>query len=169
MRRQALSITLVLATVVLALATAASGAPARNACTAGESTIGGVKYETFCGPAKASVKTGGKTLTFTNGACVTTSSYFTINVGATQLLATGKPVKAYFGLDVGKVPGGEEFGGRAAGGDGTYANVPVSFVSSTGTKYLALGATVKLTNGRKDGSFSGKLLTGGSASGTFSC
>jgi len=169
MLKQALLIGLAATAVALVSASVAASASARAGCTAGESTIGGVKYETFCGPAKATVKTGGKTLSFSNGACVMTGSYFTINVGATQLLATAKPVKPYFGLDVGKVPGGAEFGGRAAGGDGTYGNVPVSFVSNSGVKYLVLGATVKLTNGRKAGSFSGKLLAGGTASGTFSC
>jgi hypothetical protein len=60
----------------------------------------------FCGPAKAKVKVGPKTLSFTSGECTRTGTYLTINVGSAFLGApTVGPTRAYFGITVGRVPG----------------------------------------------------------------
>jgi hypothetical protein len=152
---------------VLLLALAASSAGnATTACTAGQTSVAGVSYESFCGPAKATVKAGGKTLSFTNGQCQIKPQSLTVNIGS-AILGSQKPAKPYFGFDVGKV-GGATFGGKAATADGTYSNLSVAF-NANGTRYLVLRATVTLKNNRKAGTFSGSLLTGGAASGSFSC
>jgi hypothetical protein len=154
--------------VALALVlVAASGSAARTACTAGKSTVAGVEYESFCGPAKAKVNVAGKSIEFANGQCQTTPTGFTINIGSALLGTAAKPAKPYFGFDVGKV-GGSTFGGGPASKDGTYVRVPVTF-NADGTRYLVMEATVTLKHDRSAGSFRGNLLTGGLASGAFSC
>jgi hypothetical protein len=114
------------------------------------------------------VKTGGKALSFRGGQCTRTSSYIAVNIGAAALGQGARPARPYFGLVIGKLPGGAVMGGRPAGSDGTYKGVDLAF-NYGGTRYLMLSATVALSGGRTAGSFSGKLLTGGQASGTFQC
>jgi len=156
--------------IVVALASGAilaSGASARPACTAGETKVGGVSYESFCGTAKAKADTSGKTFVFSSGQCQTTPTSFTINVGSALLSTKAKPAKSYFGFDVGKVDG-NTFGPKAATKDGTYPRVPVTF-NADGTRYLVPEATVTLKHNRRAGTFRGNLITGGLAMGAFSC
>src|SRR5213078_3028910 len=83
-----------------ALAAAGAGAAATThsaACTAGVKTVGGATVRTFCGPAKAVVKVGGKTLHFKGGKCETLSGYYTVNLGSITL-PPAKPKYLYFGL-----------------------------------------------------------------------
>ena len=97
-----------------------------------------------------------------------TRHYFTINVGAALLASGAKPARPHFGITVGKVPGGAAIGGRAAGTDETYKNVAVAF-NANDKAYLVLNETVIVKHKRTAGSFSGALLTGGTATGTFTC
>lgn len=132
-------------------------APARADCTTGVRTAGGVTYRTFCGHARATVHLPGKTYRFTGGSCDSTSSAFTINIG-TITLPPGKPKYRYFGVTV--------FTRR----DGTFANQAVSWQLPDGSHGSLFHATIKLTGGRKKGTFSGTTLAGGvKGSGTFSC
>jgi hypothetical protein len=149
-------IVLVLAVVAAALAATAQ-APARPACTAGVHSNSGVTYRTFCGPARATLHLGGKTLTFTGGSCDSTSGTFTINIG-TITLGSGKPKFRYFGITV------------FTDHDGTFQNQAVAWQLPNGQRGALFRATVKLKNGRKKGTFTGSALTGGgTGSGTFSC
>ena len=154
----------------LAAVSAAGGQTGQTACTAGMTTIGGQPYRVFCGPAKATVKVGGKTLSFTGGTCDRSSGTFTINVGAVYLGATsGKPARSYFGITAGNVPGGSVIGDRPVTGDGTYRNVSVAF-NVGGARYLVLRAAVTLKHGRTAGSFTGPLFgKTGTAAGVFTC
>lgn len=149
-------IALALAAVLAALVVTAQ-APARADCTAGVHSSGGVNYRTFCGPARATLHLGAKTYVFSGGSCDSTSDTFTINIG-TITLPPGTPKYRYFGITV--------FTGR----DGTYRNEGVAWQFPNGQRGALIRATIRLTNGRKKGSFSGKALTGGlTGSGTFSC
>ena len=146
---------------IVALAGAAlvfgAQASARETCTAGVKTTAGVTYRTFCGNAKATVHLGGKTYVFTGGSCDSTTSTFTINLG-TITLPPGKPKYRYFGVTV--------FTGK----DGTYTNQAVGWQLPGGVHQALFHATIKLTGGRKHGTFKGTTLADQKpGSGTFSC
>ena len=144
----------------------AGSASARPAgCTAGMVTIKGVQARVFCGSASAHVKIGAKSIAFTNGACAKTSEYVSINIG-TLVLGQSKAIPEYFGLNVGKMFGS----GQSAGHDGSYKGAALA-VDHAGTGYAVQADTIKvnLAGGRSKGTFSGKLLTGGDFTGTFSC
>ena len=145
-----------LAAIAAALAVTAQ-AGARETCTAGVRTAGGVTYRTFCGPAKATLRFGGKTYLFTGGSCDSTTSTFTINLG-TITLPPGKPKYRYFGITV--------FTGK----DGTFTNQAVGWQFPNGKHNALFHAKIKLTGGRKHGIFSGTTLADQKpGSGTFSC
>ena len=114
--------------------------------------------KTFHGPARASVTYGGKHASFHDGKCKRTKDYLTVNIGR-----TGKG--PYFGVTVGKTP----FGGTPAGHDGTYTkNVVISFITG-GKSYAVGGAKLTLKGNRTRGTFTGTLLTGAKAGGSFHC
>ena len=160
---------LLLAALGLAGCVAASTAVASRAgCTPGVISFGGVQARVFCGPAKATVKVGGKTLSFTGGSCERTSKYLTVNVGTVVLGTTTKKKPDYFGLDVGAYPGST---GKPAAHDGSFTGGVLAVVSG-GKSYLLRGDTAKFTlsGGRTKGTFSAAgLLGSGAATGSFSC
>jgi hypothetical protein len=70
----------------------------------------------------------------------------------------------YFGITVGKPPFA-----KPAPKDGTYTgNVTIAYVIKHQRAGLA-DSTITLKSGRTKGSFFGKVLSGGNATGTFSC
>jgi hypothetical protein len=150
---------------VVAVPTASS----RAACTHGVISFGGAQARLFCGPAKATLHVGGKTLAFKGGACERTSKYVSVNIGTVVLGTTTKKKPDYFGLDVGQVPGSKA---KPAAADGHYTGGTVAIVSG-GKSYAVRGDTVKITLGgnRSRGTLSGTLLFGGSGpiTGSFSC
>ena len=125
-------------------------------CTAGVRTVGGATVRTFCGPARATVKAAGKTFVFSGGQCTVSSGFFTVNVGSITLGPQSKPKFAYLGIDV-KPP-------RA----GLHRNQVVSW-QVPGKGYALIGATVTVSAGLKGGTFTGRLIGGGTATGLFSC
>ena len=140
---------LVLVVAVAALA-AATHASARPACTAGATG----KSRTFCGPAHATLKDGGKTYTFKGGSCATTGSMWTLNIGTITL--SGTPKHKYFGITV--------FGKKA--GKYTADVVAWQFPGKHGS---LIKTTVTLKT-LKSGTFSGtNVLGGGKATGSFAC
>ncbi len=160
-----LALLLVAASVVVAVPAASS----RTACTPGVISYGGAQARVFCGPAKATIHVGGKTLTFKGGSCERTSKYLTVNIGTVVLGQTNKAKPDYFGLDVGQVPGSTS---KPAGSDGTYIG-GVLVLDKGGKSYAVRGDTLKITlsGGRTKGTVSGALLFGGSGAvtGTFGC
>ena len=126
-----------------------------TSCTAGVRTVGGAKVRTFCGPAKATAKTAGKTFSFSGGQCEVSQGFFTVNIGSITL-PPAKAKFAYLGIDV-KPP-------RA----GVHRNQIVSW-QVPGKGYSILGATVTVSAGLKSGTFSGRVIGGGAATGSFSC
>ena len=77
---------------------------------------GGTLERTFCGPATVTVTVNGKSFKLSQGQCVTTSKYISVNIGVLLARATGKRPN-YFGVDIGAVPGSTS---SPAGKDGTY-------------------------------------------------
>src|SRR5205807_994182 len=67
----------------LVLAGASSSRPA--GCMPGVRSAGGASYRTFCGPAHATLRAGGKTFLFRGGSCLVPGNYFTINIGTITL------------------------------------------------------------------------------------
>jgi hypothetical protein len=67
--------------LVAALAASARVDAGAQACKAGVRKVAGVSEETFCGPATAKVQVGGKTLSFSQGNCVKTAAYVSVNIG----------------------------------------------------------------------------------------
>jgi hypothetical protein len=142
------------AAVLTALALTAQ-AGARESCTPSVRTSGGVTYRTFCGPARATVHIGGRTLVFAGGNC--DRSAFTINLG-TITLPPGKPRYRYFGITV--------FTNR----DGVFKDQAVSWQLPNGQRNSLFHATVKLAGGRSHGTFAGSTLVGNvKGSGSFHC
>lgn len=128
-------------------------------------TVNGVPARAFCGTAQASVTVGGKKATFQNGLCSKTDQYVTINIG-TVMLGQAKSKPNYFGLNIGKVFGS----GQAAAHDGSYKGAALA-VNFAGKGYAVNAGTIRviLAGNRTKGTFTGKLLTGGAVSGSFSC
>lgn len=160
---------LVLCLAAPSVAVGVPTAASRTACTPGLISFGGVQARVFCGPAKATVHVGGKTLSFKGGDCERTSKYVSLNIGTVVLGQTNKKKPDYFGLDVGQVPGST---GKPAASDGTYTG-GVLAIDYGGKSYAVRGDTMKVTlaGGRTKGTLSGTLLFGGSGplTATFSC
>ena len=147
---------------------ASTAAASRTSCTPGVISFGGAQARVFCGAAKATVKIGGKTLSFKGGSCQRTAKYLTVNIGTVVLGTTTKRKPDYFGLDVGAYPGSTA---KPAGHDGSYTGGVLAIVSG-GKSYLLRGDTAKfiLSGGRTKGTFSAAgLLGSGAATGSFSC
>ena len=150
--------------LVVAIASAAiafTAAPSvAGGCTPGPTKIGGKDAMVFCGPAKATVKVGGKTLSFSGGTCASTSKYFYLNIG-TEIFGVPKQKQPYFGVLVGQYPGAKP-GTKPSPKDGTYSGGLVS-VRWQNSAYDLNGAgdkNVKITlkKGRTAGSFTGSTF-----------
>src|SRR5258708_14281062 len=124
-----------------------------SSCTAGVRTVGGAKVRTFCGAAKATAKTAGKTFSFSGGQCEVSQGFFTVNIGSITL-PPAKAKFAYLGIDV-KPP-------RA----GVHHNQIVSW-QVPGKGYSILGATGTVGAGLKSGTFRGRVVGGGHATGAL--
>jgi hypothetical protein len=144
-------VTLLLLAVAGAALVAATHAAARPACAAGSTGT----TRTFCGPASAKLKDGGKTYSFKGGSCSVEGSNWSINIGTIAL--SGTPKHSYFGITVfGKKPGKY-----------TTGVVSWQFPGKHGSLYKT---TVTLASGLKKGTFSGTdILGGGKGTGSFSC
>jgi hypothetical protein len=151
------------ALIPVALALAATGAPATGAPgKCGPEQIGAATVRTWCGPAKATITVGGKTIAIKGGQCSITSSgglkLFAVNVGR-YTVPKAKPKFTSF---------------SASGTDlepGTYGYWAVSF-QTPGRQWTtrASKTTVTITApGAKKGTFSGSLYEGGKAKGSWSC
>jgi len=147
-----------------ALSSLVPAAATAGGCDPGVHSYGSAHIRTFCGPAAVTLHMAGKTVKLTGGECTRASQYLAVNIGSVLVGATSKPVPNYFGLDVGKTPGG----GKPAPRDGTYMAFANAFAVG-GKSYSSISTTVALQGGRTRGSFSGKLIEGGSVSGSFTC
>ena len=155
MRRTTLFLALIAATVAAGAGTPQAAAPC------GVQQVGGATVRTWCGPAKATVTWGGKTVSIKSGACTLDTVFglemFAINVGR-YTVPRATPKFSSF---------------SAAGSDvapGTYPNWLINF--QTPGKQWTLQPTntkVTITKGARKGTFTGKLYEGGTAKGSWSC
>jgi hypothetical protein len=158
MKRTTILITMLLAVgaaATFAATALASGSPDRaEACVPGVKKIQGVNARTFCGPAKASVKLNGQTVSYKQGECSKSTGLFAVNIG-TVVLGNLKNKPEYFGVTA-KAKAGKQTGQAVA-------------IVHTGKSYAVMG-TVTLKSGLKSGSFTGEVFGSSKViSGTFSC
>jgi hypothetical protein len=157
--------TAIVVAAVLAAATASAGRAAAS-CSPGVHPFGGTTARTFCGPAKATMVVGGKTIRFSGGTCERGAAYVAVNIGTVVLGTTTKQKPDYFGLVVGKAP---MIGGTPAKTDGTY-KPQVLTANHAGKGYAILHSTLQLQGNRTRGTFSGTPYGSTSeVTGTFSC
>jgi hypothetical protein len=143
--------------VVAALAAAAFGtASAKSAatCVAGVKKINGVSARTFCGPAKATVKLNGATVSYKGGQCSKSAGLLAVNIG-TVVLGNLKNKPEYLGV-------------AANAKAGVQDRQTIAIVHAGKSKSMI--GTVTLKPGLRAGTFSGKVF-GSSAviSGSFTC
>lgn len=98
--------------------------------------------------AKATVTVGDQTFTYTGGSCVRNGDGLVVNFGVPN-----RSGDDYFGVSIDKVPG-------------HFDHAVVSF-SKAGKRYSIGNASGEATT--RGASFSGSLMRGGTAQGTFSC
>jgi hypothetical protein len=123
-------------------------APIAAACSPTTSTIGGKSAVTYCGPATATLVTGGKTYKFTKGECVSIKvSDITVDLtlgtlvqGKNDTVLKGNANKPYLSLDL-STPNSDILGAADFGG-----------------KQISTGAGIVVT---------GKVVRSGSSKGTF--
>jgi len=138
-----------------------------SSCVAGVRTVAGVTQRTFCGPASVSVKINGRTVKLSQGLCVATTKYLSVNIGVwSGPGAKTKTEPNYFGLDIGQPPGGTT---PPAGKDGTYTAGSILAFNYAGKSYAMFKSTAVLRGNRTQGTVTGKALTGESIVASFHC
>jgi hypothetical protein len=133
-----------------ALASAA-GATSTTTCNPGVRMIDGAMARVFCGPAKATVHAGGKTLVFAGGLCEKSGGGYAVNLGTFTLKSTSK--RAYFGLLIDKPKPGK------------YTRQSLSYRLNGVRRSVFANVTLKTLKG---GTFSG-ANSNGPVTGSFSC
>ena len=137
----------------------------------GPQQVGNVTVHTWCGPAKATVKWQGRTLTIKGGRCeisdVFGKAYFVINTGR-YTAPPGKPKAAAFSALQ---------GGSGPLKPGTQTSWLINF-QTPGKQWLLKVSTLVpalttkvtiLTKGARKATFTGTLDGGGKASGSWTC
>jgi hypothetical protein len=164
MKKLTLALLATVALLTVGAATATADAKT-SACTAGPTTYQGLRAKTWCGPATATVKVGGRTLQYRGGSCTRTPVAVELGIGTGIVdVKDPKALPRSFGISVGRV-----FGvGKAAGRDGIHQSVALVYVDG-GKRFASLKAEVTLAGGRSRGTFTGRLLTGQAVSGSFRC
>jgi hypothetical protein len=164
MKKLTLALLATVALLTVGAATSAAGA-ATSACTGGQTTYQGFRARTWCGPATAVVKVGGRTLQYRGGSCTRTPVALELGIGTGIVDAKDpKVLPRNFGISVGRI-----FGvGKAASRDGVFQSVALAYVDG-GKRYASLKAEATLAGGRTRGTFTGRLLTGQPISGSFRC
>jgi hypothetical protein len=163
MKRLILTLTAVLAILTVGTVSAESEA---SSAACGNTTYQGVRARTYCGTASAVVKFGGRTLSYRGGSCARNRVAIELGIG-TVILDSKDPkgsLPRSFGISVGRI-----FGiGKAAPKDGTYDSVMIAFVDR-GKRYASMQGKAVLQGGRTRGTFTARLIVGGTISGTFRC
>ena len=154
MKRTIAALAAVSAALLSATVLASGAVAGATACIPGVKAINGVSARTFCGPAKATVKVNGKTISYTGGACSTNIGLFSVNIG-TVALGTLKHAPEYLGV-------------TAKAKAGTQSRQTIAVVHAGRTE--AIIGTVTIKAGLKQGTFAGKVFGSPEAiSGSFTC
>ena len=138
---------------------APNGGTMATACNpAGKDVVSksGSLTTTFCGPATATVKLGGKTLTFSKGTCVWTDSSLTLELGKI-LFPWSKPFSAKPGFVI-----------HAAGYPVARAVVTVYWQGKR-TELTSTRTTARPSGGFSGGTFDGRTAAGARVTGTVKC
>jgi hypothetical protein len=151
----------VIATALIAAGVSSGGSTLGGAsakCDDGTVTINGRVWIQYCGPAKATARFSGKTVRFANGHCITRNNVKFLFLGKRPFRGLSPKTK-YWSVTTTVGPDGA-----------TRKNVVVDWW--LGPKHYVVG-NLKMTfkNGRKQGTYTGRLLSGGKGptSGSYSC
>jgi hypothetical protein len=148
------AVLLACAVFALAVIAPAAASPARaDGCAPGVRSVDGEMARVFCGPAKATVHLAGKTVTFTGGLCERSGGFYVLNMG-TFFAGGSKSPRPYFGLLITKPK------------PGSYKGQSLSFRSGGVSRSSLADVRLKTLHG---GTFSGRLIGGGTVTGSFSC
>jgi hypothetical protein len=127
-------------------------------CRPGKQKVGDRMIERFCGPARATVRLGGRRYTFASGRCKVdrTARLYVVDIGvATEPPA--RPTSRYFSVRSKKLTPGVTTTGAVA-------------LIVNRRWYTVAPNTITLSARMKSGTFRGGLLFGsGTASGSWSC
>jgi hypothetical protein len=144
----------------LSLATAVPAAQLVASCSPGAHTrkVKGHSAISFCGPAKATVHVGTRTVHFSGGECRKVGRLFTVNIGTT---IPGREFKGkkpdYFGITARKAQPGRQ------------TSPAIAFITH-GVGYALIEQSVTLARGLKSGRFVGRtLVKHAKVSGSFTC
>jgi len=142
------------ALAIVAPAAAGTASPATTAgCTPGVRSVDGAMARVFCGPAKATVHAGGKTLVFSGGLCERSGGFYVLNMG-TFFAGGSKSPRPYLGLLIAKPK------------PGTYKSQTLSFRAGGVSRSALADVTLKTLH---SGTFTGRAIGGGRVTGSFSC
>lgn len=132
-------------------------------------TVGGATVHVYCGPARATVKLGGKSLTFKGGRCGPASgsgiSGWGLGIGS-YTVPPAKPKLRYFG--VAYVGGTPKAGTYKKGEFVITFHVPGKSYSVIGSPLGVPAMKVTVTKAAKKGSFAG-IASGKKVTGTWTC
>jgi len=160
MKRTLVILTILVAAGLSLTATTASATTIRKCIPdkeAGTERDGSVTLITYCGHAKLTLKSAGKTTHWTNGMCLKIVGVLRVGFGKFTTFATPKPVSVALILTV------------PAAKDGTF-KLSTLEVQHKGKKTLdASHVRAVLKNHRSRGTFSGTFLNGPKFSGSFTC
>ena len=144
---------------VALLGTAHPAVAETTACAPGphKTKVRGQEAIKFCGPAKAVVRVGSKTVRFSGGECRVVGGHFTINIG-TSVGATFKgPRPDYFGMTTQTAKAGKQ-------------RAPAIAITFGGKGTALWKQSAVLARGLKRGTFTGKVFFKTTpVSGSFTC
>ena len=152
------------AVAAFAVASPATGGVAAASCSQGQTKYGGAAAYAYCGPARATLTLGGRTVTYRGGSCRRTPKSVELNIGIAVLGDTDKSLPRHCGVIVGQLYGV----GTPARRDGKYTDATIAFVEG-GKRYAATSSSVVLSGSRTKGTFTATLFGGKAATGTFRC
>lgn len=160
MKRVLLVLTVLVVAALSLTAATASSAVIRKCIPnkeAGTERINGVTLITYCGSAKLTIKSKGKTTKWTNGMCLKIVGDLVVGFGKATTFATPKPVSVSLVLII------------PASGDGTYRSATLE-IQHKGQKNLDASHVKAVVAGKRSrGTFSGTFLHGAKFSGSFTC
>jgi hypothetical protein len=124
---------------------------------AGIERVNGATLITYCGSAKLTIKSGGKTTKWTNGMCLKIVGDLVVGFGKSTTVASPKPLDVSLVLIV------------PAPADGTYKTATLE-IQHKGQKTLDASHVKAVVAGKRSrGTFSGTFLHGSKFTGSFSC
>ena len=159
--KRVLLVLAVLVAASLALTAATASSAVIRKCIpnkeAGTERINGATLITYCGSAKLTLKSSGKTTKWTNGMCLKIVGDLVVGFGKATTFATPKPASVSLVLII------------PAPGDGTFKAATLE-IQHKGQKNLDASHVRAVVKGhRSRGTFSGTFLHGSKFSGSFSC